>query len=120
MADKALNITGYLESAIRAESLRQKAIASNIANSQTPGYRRIDVRFADIVAAAMEGDSDVQPNELEGELFRPLDTPVNASGNDVDLDSEIGEMVKNTLLQKAYMRLLARKYRMIETAINIR
>ncbi len=118
MADGALNITGYLESAIKAETMRQKAIASNVANSQTPGYRRIDVRFADIVAEAMERGDDSEANELEGELIQPLSTPVDGSGNDVDLDSEMGQLVKNSLLQKTYMRLLARKYRQIETAMN--
>jgi flagellar basal-body rod protein FlgB len=118
MADGALNITGYLESAIKAEGMRQKAIASNVANSQTPGYRRIDVRFADIVAEAMERGDDSEAGELEGELIQPLNTPVDGSGNDVDLDTEMGQLVKNSLLQKTYMRLLARKYRQIETAMN--
>jgi flagellar basal body rod protein FlgB len=83
----------------------------------SPGYRRIDVRFAELVAGAMErADSD--PDAIEGELFRPMQTSVDSKGNDVNLDAEIGEMVKNTLTQKTYMRLLARKYRQVETAIN--
>jgi flagellar basal-body rod protein FlgB len=118
MADpKIQNIVGYLEAGIRAEGLRQKAIASNVANSQTPGYRRIDVRFADLVADAME-KADSDPSEIEGEFFKPMQTPVDSKGNDVNLDGEIGEMVKNSLTQKTYMRLLARKYRQIETAIG--
>jgi flagellar basal-body rod protein FlgB len=118
MADpKIQNIVGYLEAGIRAEGLRQKAIASNVANSQTPGYRRIDVRFADLVADAME-KADSDPDEIEGEFFKPMQTPVDSKGNDVNLDGEIGEMVKNSLTQKTYMRLLARKYRQIETAIG--
>jgi len=118
MADNILNITGYLESAIRAEGIRQKAIASNIANSQTPGYRRVDVRFADIVADAMEGHANIEPTDIEGELFQPMTTAPDSRDNDVNLDAEIGEMVKNTLLQKTYMRLLARKYRQAEIAMN--
>ncbi len=118
MSDNTVNITGYLESAIKAESLRQKAIASNVANSQTPGYRRIDVRFAELVAEAIERGVDGDREEIEGELFNPLNTPVDGSGNDVNLDSELGELVKNSMLQKTYMRLLARKYRQVESAIN--
>jgi flagellar basal-body rod protein FlgB len=117
MVDKTANIAGYLESAIRAEGLRQQAIASNIANSQTPGYRRIDVRFSDLVAEAMAGGEDA-PEEIKGLLVRPMNTPVDARGNDVNLDAELGEMVKNTLLQKTYVRLLARKYRQVEMAIG--
>ena len=116
MIEKTTNIMGYLESGIRAEGLRQKAIASNIANSETPGYQRVDIRFATLVAEAMEGRGE--PEEIEAELFKPMDTAVNSKGNDVNLDSEIGEMVKNSLLQKTYMKLLARKYRQIETAMS--
>jgi flagellar basal-body rod protein FlgB len=116
MIEKTTNIVGYLESGIRAEALRQKAIASNIANSETPGYQRVDVRFADLVANAME--SGGEPDEIEGEFFKPMNTEVNSKGNDVSLDAEIGEMVKNSLLHKTYMKLLARKYRQVETAIN--
>ena len=109
------DITSYLEAGVRAETLRQQAIASNIANSQTPGYRRIDVRFAELVAEAIErGDAE----DIDAEILRPMATPVDGKGNDVSLDAEMGEMVRNTLLQKAYMRLLAGKYRKVEAAIN--
>ena len=118
MSEKAINIVGYLESGIRAEVLRQKAIASNVANSQTPGYRRIDVRFADIVAEAMEKGQDGEADKLEAEMFHPMNTTVDGKGNDVNLDMEIGELVKNTLLQKTYMRLLGDKYRKIDQAIS--
>jgi flagellar basal-body rod protein FlgB len=116
MIEKTTNIVGYLEAGIRAEGLRQKVIASNVANSETPGYQRVDVKFATLVAEAMEGRGE--PEDIEPEIFKPRNTAVNAKGNDVELDAEIGEMVKNTLLQKTYMKLLARKYRQMETAIN--
>jgi flagellar basal-body rod protein FlgB len=118
MVDKATNIVGYLESGIKAESLRQQAISSNIANSQTPGYRRIDVRFADIVADAMADGKEVDPDEIEQGVFRPMNTAVDGKGNDVNLDGELGDLIKNSMLQKTYMKLLARKYRQIETAIG--
>jgi flagellar basal-body rod protein FlgB len=117
MIDKN-NIIGYLESGIRAEALRQKAIASNVANSQTPGYRRLDVQFSALMEEAMSGGAEVEPEELAGQVFKPMTTPVDSKGNDVSLDSEIGELVKNTLTQKAYMKLLANKYRQLESAMS--
>ena len=39
------SITDLLEVGIKAENLRQKTIANNIANLETPEYRRIDVMF---------------------------------------------------------------------------
>ncbi len=35
----------FLEAGLRAESLRQKAIANNVANLKTNGYRTVDVKF---------------------------------------------------------------------------
>ncbi len=42
---KTNNIVDILEAGIRAESLRQKAIANNVANLQTPEYRRVDDKY---------------------------------------------------------------------------
>jgi len=42
---KVSGITDFIEAGIKAENLRQKSIANNIANLETPNYRRIDVKF---------------------------------------------------------------------------
>jgi len=52
--------------------------------------------------------------------MRPKNTPVDASGNDVTLEMDIGEMVKNVGMQKTYLRLLARTYRKMESAMLLR
>jgi flagellar basal-body rod protein FlgB len=117
---KTNNIVDLLEAGIRAESLRQKAIANNIANLQTSGYRRFDVKFEELLAKALASDGSVELSEIEPQVYQPKQTPVNSNGNDVNLETEVGEMVKNTLRHKAYIRLLNRKYRKIELAINTR
>jgi flagellar basal body rod protein FlgB len=52
------------------------------------------------------------------ELYRPEKNPVKSNGNDVHLENEVGEMVKNTLRHKALIRLLTRKYKQIELALG--
>ena len=47
---KTNNIVDVVEAGIKAESLRQKTIANNVANLQTPGYRRVDVKFKELDA----------------------------------------------------------------------
>jgi len=47
-------ITDLLEAGIKAEGLRQKAIAGNMANLETPGYRRIDVKFEELLAKVLD------------------------------------------------------------------
>ena len=114
------NIVDILEAGIRAEGLRQKAIANNIANLQTPGYRRIDVKFEELLAKALDSRGAVDLDEIKPLIYQPEQTPVKSNGNDVNLEYEVGEMVKNTLRHKAYVRLLNGKYRKMEAAINVR
>ncbi len=115
-----VDIVGLLEAGIKAESLRQKTIAGNVANLETPGYRRLDVRFEELLAKAMDSSDPVDPRDIEPEIYRPGNTPVKANGNDVSMEAEVGEMVKNSLRHTAYVRLLRKKLSQIEMAMGIR
>ena len=42
-----------LEAGIQAENLRNKAIANNVANLETPGYRKLDIKFEELLAKAL-------------------------------------------------------------------
>jgi flagellar basal-body rod protein FlgB len=116
---KEMNVVALLEAGLRAEHLRQKTIASNVANLQTPGYRRLDVQFEELLAEAVEAGS-VDPDELKMEIYETRNTGVKDNGNDVHLEGEIGEMVKNTLRYKTFIRLLSKKYQQMERAIDTR
>jgi len=117
---KTSNIVDFLEAGIRAEYLRHEAIASNIANLETPGYRRIDVKFEEQLAKALDSSGSADLDEIEPQIHQPKQTPVKANGNDVSLEVEIGNMVKNTLWHKAYIRLLNKKYSQIQLAIDVK
>ncbi len=109
-----------LESGIRAENLRQKTIANNVANLETPGYRRLAVKFEELLAKAIESPGKLNLDELEAQVYQPNQTPVKSNGNDVTWEGEVGEMVKNSLRHKAYIRLLGKKYQQMQTAMDIK
>ncbi len=115
-----VDIVGLLESGIRAEELRQRTIASNIANMETPGYRRLDVRFEELLAKAMQSGRSTDLADMEPEIFSPQNTFVKPNGNDVSMEMEIGEMLKNSARQMAFVRLLRKKFAQVEEAVNIR
>ncbi len=117
---KTSNIVAFLEAGIRAENLRQRAIANNVANLQTPGYRRIDVKFEELLAKVLNSPGEVDLSEVEARIYEPKQTPVKSNGNDVNLETEVGQMVKNTLRHKTYVRLLNKKYSQIELAMNVK
>ena len=117
---RTANIVDIIEAGISAESLRQRAIANNVANLETPGYRRLNIRFEKLLAKALDSSGGVDLGEIECETYRPENTPVKSNGNDVSLEVEVGEMVKNTLRHKALIRVLQKKYRQMELAINVK
>ena len=72
-----------LQSALNGLSLRQRAIANNIANVNTPGYTAQRVSFeAELFRAVAKGTGTVAPT-----MARSLE-PVNLEGNNVNLDTE--------------------------------
>ena len=114
------NIIDLLEAGIKAEELRQKAIASNVANLETPGYRRVDVRFEELLAESLDHSQAPDLSEVEPELYQPENTPAKPNGNNVSWETEVGEMVKNSLKYRAYVRLFQKKLSQIDLATNIR
>jgi len=120
LMSRTSSVTDLLDAGIKAENLRQKTIANNIANLETPEYRRIDVKFEELLAKSLNSSDAVELSDLEPIIYRPEKTPVNSNGNDVNLESEVGQMVKNTLRHTAYIRLLNKKYKQIELAIDVK
>lgn len=114
------SITDFLEAGLKAEDLRQKAIASNIANLETEGYRRFDVDFKDMLAKAMKSGKKIDFEKLETNTYQPLNTTVKGNGNDVSLDYEVGQMVKNSLRHRTYTMLLGKVYGQMNLAINVK
>ncbi len=116
-----VDIVGLLESGIRAEETRQRTIASNIANQETPGYRRLDVRFEELLTKALRSrHTAANAGDVKPEVFEPTDTTVKANGNNVNMEMEIGALVKNASRQTAFVRLLRKKFSQIESAVTIR
>jgi len=117
--NKMDSIMGLLEAGAKAEGVRQQAIASNVSNLHTPGYKTVDVQFEQLLEKALASDSSLELRELAPKLYHPEDTLVKPNGNDVIWEMEVGKMVKNSLRHKTFIRLLTKKYQQIEQAINV-
>jgi flagellar basal-body rod protein FlgB len=70
-------------------SERQKLVASNIANVDTPGYRTQDIDFRSEFENASAGEA---PTVVE-----PSNLTVKSDGNNVDLDREARLLAENAL-----------------------
>jgi len=114
---EGVNIIDCIQTGIKAEGLRRKAIAGNIANLETPGYRSIGVRFEQLLEEVIQGKAKLE--EIEPELKQLNQTPVKHNGNDVNLEAEIGKMIENDLRHGVLVRVLRKKYEQMEQAISI-
>jgi len=112
------NIVDLLTAGMKVEALRQKTIASNIANMETPGYRRLDVRFEEHLAKALDSSDPADLGGIEPEIYQPQDTPVRDNGNDVSIEAEVGHLIKNSLRYKPYARIMQKKMTQLTAAID--
>jgi flagellar basal-body rod protein FlgB len=114
---RGIDISDYIVAGLKAAGLKSRVISNNIANMTRPGFRRSDVRFEKLLAKALEG---AEGPKLAEAVHQPRQGPINERGNDVDLDVEIGEMIKNSARTRVYLRTLAKVYDRIELAMRDR
>lgn len=114
-----MKLLNYLQAGIQVESKRLSVIANNMANMNTKGYRRFEIKFEEAFAKIIDKDKDFNPSDLHIDLIQPKNTAINAQGSDVNIHVEVGELVKNTIRHKAFVRILAKKYDQYDMAMKV-
>ncbi|HLE88226.1 MAG TPA: flagellar basal body rod protein FlgB [Candidatus Brocadiaceae bacterium] len=110
-----------LEKMLDVSSVKHKVIANNIANVNTPGYKKMEVSFADQLEKVLNEDSMNKFDTLQPKIViskEDTSETVRNDGNNVDIDKEVSSLVKNTLTYGIYTQLLAKKYEGIKSAIE--
>lgn len=102
-------VAGHLERYLDLLSARQKMVASNIANADTPGYRTRDFDFQAELNNALGGAP--RPETVEG-------LRVKNDGNDVSLDRESRLLAENALRFQAAAGLMRVELQGIRAAIK--
>lgn len=87
-------------------SLRHKVIAQNVANVNTPGYHRLDVKFEEAFARALRDGESAALARSRPEVVENDAGPERADGNNVDIDDELGRLNKNTLLYRTFGQIM--------------
>ena len=108
-----------LERAIQGAGLRQQALAANLANVNTPGYRRQDVDFHSALQAAMPAGRDAVAATPIAATTDPS-APMRPDGNSVDVDAEAANLAENALEYQALAQILRARGDIIEIAIGVR
>ena len=114
------DITSLLEKGLDLASLRHWAISNNIANVNTPGYKRRDVDFQAEMRKAMEDrQSPGEPGaDGPGTVFVDQSTSLRNDGNNVDVDFEMTCLAENSILYSALARQLSSRFQLMRTVIT--
>lgn len=113
-----------LENKLEASALRQKVIANNLANVDTPGFKKSYVEFEDVLRQAQNKDkisllrtdtrhidqSFINIQEVKARVVTDNSTSLRNDGNNVDIDQEMTELAKNGLDYQAIALILGNKY----------
>jgi flagellar basal-body rod protein FlgB len=111
--------TVALEKALAGSALRQQVLANNLANANTPGYRRVDVDFHAALAQALgRGDSTAEVDALSFAAAPDGSGPMRYDGSNVDVDREMASLSENALDYQALVATLRARIRMLENVIT--
>jgi len=107
------NYINVLDKAADASWLRNEVIANNIANVDTPGYKRKDVAFEGELSRALSKmrykSMDEKVDNLALASMQPAtytdhgDYSYRVDGNNVDIDTENVELARNQIKYNALM-----------------
>ncbi len=102
-----------MSSALDALSMRQRVIAHNIANVQTPGFQASRVQFEDALASAVRDGS----GSVNATVQRSLE-PTREDGNNVNLDTEVVSNTDTSLRYQLATRAIEGSFTAVRTAIR--
>lgn len=120
-----------LEQSLAAASLRHKVISNNIANVNTPGFKKSEVAFESMLQSALGGSQLLMTNTNEKHFQTarsPLqvtptintitDTSMRTDGNNVDVDIEMAALAKNNIYYNAVAQQLGQHFSGLKSVIN--
>lgn len=122
-----------LEKALDATLLKNHVITHNIANIDTPGYKRYTVSFEEQLEEAIKKEkSNGQASSINRaghKISDPLDdvipkvlqvrtTKMRPDGNNVDIDVEMSELAKNVIVYNALVQKISKEFEKIKMVIQ--
>lgn len=122
-----------LNQALNASQLRNDVVANNIANVDTPGFKRSEVIFEENVRQALQKQTNndklkttnsrhIQIGNYVGNISAEIRTlqglTYRNDGNNVDIDVETASLAKNKILYDAVGDSFSKELKLLRIAIT--
>ncbi len=126
IGSNAYNYINLLDKAADASWKRNEVIVNNIANVDTPGYKRKDIQFESYLQSALLGDNSLDQRVAEIDLGT-LDASVytdhsnlsyRLDGNNVDIDTESTNLAENQIRYYSLMDSMTQEFSRLKTVLT--
>ena len=107
-----------LEKMMDVCTLRHSVLANNLANAETPDFRRQDIDFSKDLAEALKSGNRSDLSQIMPQVVEDKTSPPGRNGNNVSTHKELGLMLDNTTLYNTAAEALTRKMATIKKAIQ--
>ncbi|WP_203362299.1 flagellar basal body rod protein FlgB [Bacillus sp. REN10] len=117
-----------LEKGLNYSALKQKTLANNIANADTPNYKAKDVSFKKVFAETISEQitanrTDFRHFEFQSSGQHPAivtkqNVSYNQNGNSVDVDKEMSDLATNQIYFNALADRMAGKFTSLTNVIK--
>ena len=132
MLDQILNSPSfnYMQRGMEAANLRQEVISNNIANVNTPHFKRSDVVFETLLAKELGMGEDknklkmvrtrdkhlpqAMSSKAKAAIHLDDTTTMRVDGNNVDIDTENAALARNQLKYNALVDSINHEFSMIK------
>ncbi|MGE4354554.1 MAG: flagellar basal body rod protein FlgB [Oscillospiraceae bacterium] len=135
MWDNLFSSVNLIEKGIDAAWLRNEVISNNIANIDTPGFKKSEVEFEDLMADAIQK----RENSVKLTVTNPMHITMHAADasdivptvvkedatstgldeNNVDVENEMVALAKNSIEYYTLVSKVNSEFQKLDTAINI-
>lgn len=122
MIDRLTNALHFQSQALALRSERQRLLAGNIANADTPGFQARDFDFAsalrDATQAQQSGGVSAAAARAEAQMRWAQPAQTNLDSNTVDMDRERAAFAENALKYDAALRFINGQVRSLQEAMK--
>ncbi len=116
----------YYSKVLDLLATRHRAIANNVANVNTPGYKSKDIDFKSVLEKLTSVKDEATKIPNISEEFNKIDIKEVYSGdgydnkglNDVDMDKEMVNLATNTMIYKLYVQKLMGNLNQLKMAVR--
>lgn len=120
-----------MERMLDAKWKRHEILTNNVNNVDTPGFKRSDISFEEILKAnlnkntlplCMTNDRHINNqksiDDIKPMIYRQEDRSLRNDDNNVDIDKEMIELLKNSFSYNIISDHIQKNFRLLQSAIN--